>query len=42
MQPTVVGEIHTPMDVAKVEFTDPRELIAVSLISFSLSKTKLG
>jgi len=29
-QPTLAGEIQTPMAVAKVEFVDPREPVAVS------------
>lgn len=30
-QPTVTGEIQSPMGVASVEFVDPREPVAVSL-----------
>lgn len=30
-QPTVSGEIQSPMGVASVEFIDPREPVAVSI-----------
>lgn len=31
MQPTITGEIQSPMGVAAVEFIDPREPVAVSM-----------
>lgn len=31
MQPTITGEILSPMGVAAVEFIDPREPVAVSM-----------
>jgi len=37
LQPTLAGEIQTPMAVAEVEFVDPREPVAVSIGSASLS-----
>ena len=35
-QPTVVGEIQSPMGLASVEFIDPREPIAVSNTSLQI------
>lgn len=32
LQPTITGEIETPIAVASVEFIDPREPVLVSLI----------
>jgi len=31
LQPTITGEIETPIAVASVEFIDPREPVLVSL-----------
>lgn len=36
-QPTVSGEIQSPMGVASVEFVDPREPVAVRLFFYSPS-----
>ena len=32
LQPTIKGEIQSPMGVASVEFIDPREPVAVSAL----------
>lgn len=36
MQPTITGEIQSPMGIASVEFVDPREPVAVSFSIFSI------
>lgn len=33
LQPTITGEIQSPMGVASVEFIDPREPVAVSILN---------
>lgn len=36
LQPTITGEIQSPMGVASVDFIDPREPVAVSILNLNL------